>query len=274
MIFEKPPSLSRYLTTMLASGRVVFTASEAASVMGVSHGAFLDAAERLQRKHLLLSPRRGFYVIVPPQYAAWKAPPPDWYIDALMRYEGESYYVGLLQAAQLHGAAHQAVMEFQVVSSKRIASFRAGRNRIVFYYRNDISRVRSGIMPWKTDTGSMQVSSPALTAFDLVRYPQASAGLDHVVTVLSEMANCIDPSQLCALSQALEKPVVQRLGFLLESLGHDQLSESMHRALQKSSGLRWIELDPRQVTDSDFVRESLERNKRWRVIVRRYPERD
>ena len=43
-------------------------------------------------------------------------PPPSWHIDALMTREQQSYYVGLLKAAELHGAGHQAVMEFQVVS--------------------------------------------------------------------------------------------------------------------------------------------------------------
>nr|WP_245488732.1 type IV toxin-antitoxin system AbiEi family antitoxin [Rhizobium ruizarguesonis] len=37
-----------------------------------------------------------------------------------MRHEGNSYYVGLLKAAELHGATHQAVMEFQVVAAKRL----------------------------------------------------------------------------------------------------------------------------------------------------------
>ena len=52
-----------------------------------------------------------------------------------MRYEGQAYYVGLLKAAELHGATHQPVMEFQVVSAKRFPKIRAGRNLIVSYFR-------------------------------------------------------------------------------------------------------------------------------------------
>lgn len=70
-----------------------------------------------------------------PQFASWGAPPPSWYIDALMRHEHQPYYVGLLKAAELHGATHQAVMEFQVGAGKRLPKIRAGRSRIVFYYR-------------------------------------------------------------------------------------------------------------------------------------------
>ena len=104
-------------------------------MLGIGHGAFLDAAERLQRRGALVTPRRGFYVVVSPQFASWGAPPPAWYIDALMRYEDQAYYVGLLTAAALHGATHQAVMEFQVVTAKRLPRMRVGRSLIVFYFR-------------------------------------------------------------------------------------------------------------------------------------------
>ena len=102
--------------------------------------------------------RQGFYVVVPPQYASWGAPPPAWYIDALMRREGQAYYVGLLKAAELHGATHQAVMEFQVVTAKRLPRIRAGRSLIVFHFRKDMKAVTAGIEDRKTDTGTMKVS--------------------------------------------------------------------------------------------------------------------
>ena len=68
-------------TGSVAAGRSVFTAVEAENELGVGHRSFLDAAERLQRSRKLLTPRQGFYVVVPPQYAGWGAPPPTWFID-------------------------------------------------------------------------------------------------------------------------------------------------------------------------------------------------
>jgi hypothetical protein len=62
-----------------------------------------------------------------------------------MRQEGHPYYVGLLKAAELHGATHQAVMEFQVVTDKRLPKIRAGRSAIGFYYRKDMGAVSAGI---------------------------------------------------------------------------------------------------------------------------------
>ena len=274
MLHDRRSALSSYVSSLLGSGRTVFTAEEAVQALGVGRGAFLDAAERLQRRKALLSPRQGFYVVVPPQYASWGAPPPAWYIDALMRREGQAYYVGLLKAAELHGATHQAVMEFQVVSNKRLPRVRAGRTLIVFYYRKDMEAVTAGIEDRKTDTGTMKISSAALTALDLLRYPQASGGIDNVATVLSDLGPSIDPEQLAAFSRLVERPVVQRLGYLLEHLGHDALTGPMLEALRARGSPPWTELDRQEARDPDFAPEPRERDPRWRVIVRRAPERD
>ena len=55
------------------------------------------------------------------------------------------------------------------------------------------------------DAGTMNISSPALTALDLLRYPQASGGIHHVATVLSDLAEKIDPEQLAAISALVER---------------------------------------------------------------------
>ena len=274
MIHDRRSALSSYVSGLLSAGRTVFTAEEAEQALGVGRGAFLDAAERLQRREALLNPRQGFYVVVPPQYASWGGPPPAWYIDALMHHEGEAYYVGLLKAAELHGATHQAVMEFQVISAKRLPKIHAGRNLIVFYFRKNVEAVTPGTEDRKTNTGTMKISSAALTALDLLRYPQASGGIDNVATVLSDLGQKIDPEQLATLSALVKRPVVQRLGYLLEHLGHDALTESMLESLQAGGSLPWTELDRQEVRNPDFESEPKKRDPRWRIIVRRVPEPD
>lgn len=274
MVHDQRSALSTYLASLLSAGRVVFSIDEAEQALGVSRGAFLDAAERLQRRKHLLNVRQGFYVIVPPQFASWGAPPPSWYIDALMRHENQPYYVGLLKAAEMHGATHQAVMEFQVVATKRIPKILAGRNLIAFYYRNDMGAVASGLEERKTDTGMMKVSSSSLTALDLLRYPQASGGIDNVATVLSDLGRTIEPTKLAELSVATERPVVQRLGYLLDRLGHGDRTEEMRKTLNERGVPPWIELDRKEARDPDFAPEPIERNSKWHVIVRREPEVD
>ena len=274
MFHDRRSALSGYVSGLLSTGQTAFTADEAEQALGVGHGAFLDAAERLQRRKALLNPRQGFYVVVPPQCASWGAPPTAWYIDALMRREGQAYYVGLLKAAELHGATHQAVMEFQVVAAKRLPRIRAGRSLIVFHFRKDMEAVSGGIEERKTDTGTMKMSSAALTALDLLRYPQASGGIDNVATVLSDLRQRIDPEQLAALSAVVERPVVQRLGHLLDNFDHDVLTEPMLEALRARGSLPWIELDRKGAQDADFAPEPRQRDLRWRVIVRHVPRVD
>lgn len=274
MVHDQRSALSTFISGLLSGGRVVFTGSEATQSLNVGRGAFLDAAERLQKRKSLLNPRQDFYVVVPPQFASWGAPPPPWYIDALMRHIGEAYYVGLLKAAELHGATHQAVMEFQVITGRRLPRIHAGRNLIAFYYRKDMECVATGIEDRKTDTGTMRVSGAALTALDLLRYPQAAGGLDNVATVLTDLAEKIDGSQLAALSAATERPVIQRLGHLLDRLGHSARAEAMHAAVAARGPFRWTELDQAAARDPDFALPVQEKDERWRILVRRAPEID
>ncbi len=97
-----------------------------------------------------------------------------------MRHEKQPYYVALLKAAELQGASHQAVMEFQVITNRQLQALKAGRSKISFHFRKDMSAIASGIEERKTDTGKMKISSVELTLFDLLRYPEASAGLDNI----------------------------------------------------------------------------------------------
>ena len=212
--------LSTYLSELLARGEVIFSSQEAEQSLGIGHGAFLDAAERLQKQKKLVRLRRGNYVVVPPQFGSWGAPPPSWYIDALMRHEASPYYIGLLKAAEIHGATHQAVLEFQVITEKRMPNIQVGRSMLSFYYRKQIASVSQAIADHKTETGSMKVSSVELTALDLLRYPQASAGLDNIVTILADLGEKINSEKLASVSVSFPKSVVQRLGHLLDQLGY------------------------------------------------------
>lgn len=272
MILDRPSSLAAYAEELASTGHLCFTRENAMAALGISHGAFLDAAARLAKRGHIFAPRRGFYVIIPTRFLKWGAPPPNWYVDAMMEEAGRPYYVGLLKAAELHGAAHQAVMEFQIVTDRQWKPIRAGRSKIMFYFRKNISAIEVGIARRKTDTGSMRLSSPALTALDLLRYPRASGGLDHAASVLNELASEVDPEQLRALAPAFERSVVQRLGYVFEQLGSNRPAASLHHHLE-SSNVPWVELDPGQASRATEEDEP-QRDRRWHVIVRRPIEID
>ena len=267
--------LSSYMTELLSEGRTVFSREEAQGALGIGKGAFLDAAERQQRRNRLVRLRRGFYTIVPPKYLTFGAPPPTWYIDSLMRHEGHPYYVGMLNAAAFHGASHQAVMEFQVVTDKRLPEIKAGRTRIRFYYRKDMDKVSACIEKRMTDAGFVNISSVELTVLDLLHYRRGSGGFDNIATVLSELGEKIDSDKLVALSSAFERSVVQRLGYLLDRLGFNNTAGPLNASVSGNSTLPWVELEHwRGRLDPDLISEPVERNRRWNIIVREPPDPD
>src|SRR5690554_4607986 len=62
-----------------------------------------NALYRLTIKMRIVSVYKGFYVIIPPQYAAKGVVVPTYYIEHLMQYLKKPYYISLLNAAELHG---------------------------------------------------------------------------------------------------------------------------------------------------------------------------
>jgi predicted transcriptional regulator of viral defense system len=225
----------------------------------LSPTAFKQAARRLVLQRRLASPRRGFFVIVPLEYRSMGAPAPSWYIDALMGFHGRPYYVGILSAAALHGAAHQQPQEFQVVTDMALRPAVAGRTRLRFMYKKRLAQIPT--VNLKTETGSMVVSTPEATAVDLVRYPHAAGGIGNVVTVLSELAERLDPERLVqAVAAESDLAAAQRLGFLLDHAG----------GADKTGPLaEWIgQRQPRAVPlRPDADAEGRPRDNRWRVFV-------
>ena len=90
------------------------------------------------------------------------------FIDGLMNYLKEPYYVGLLSAAEIHGAAHQRPQIFQVMAARRRRTIKCGEVRIEFCVRRNLDKIPCA--KHKVTTGYLRVSSPEATAFDLIGY--------------------------------------------------------------------------------------------------------
>ena len=190
-----PITASRYIEELLGQGRYTFTREEVARRLGTSAAAISMSLHRLMKAKRIVLPRSGFYLIVDPQHRAAGTLPPEWFIDSLMKDMARPYYVGLLSAAQLYGAAHQRPQEFQVVVPIRAARpVQTGNVLIRFHGKGPFDRSRT--QETKTPTGILQASTPETTAWDLVRYFKAAGGLDNVATVLSELAERLDGTKL------------------------------------------------------------------------------
>ncbi len=214
---EARPNARQFLENLAAAGRYLFGSAEARSALGLSAVATTMAVNRLAKQGAIASPARGFYVIVPPEYRALGCLPAEQFIPALMKSLGLRYYAGLLTAAQYHGAAHQRPQEFQVFLDQRRRRVACGQVRVAFMVRKRLREVP--VQQFNTPRGSLQVSTPEATAFDLVGYQHHAGGLDQVATVLSELAERIDPKKLLAAAETAPLPWAQRLGYLLVRAG-------------------------------------------------------
>ena len=210
-----------YIARLAASGRYHFSSREAQDALGVSADAAKLALNRLAKQGLVASPARGFYIIVPPEYSSLGSLPADQFIPALMTKLDQPYYLGLLSAAQYHGAAHHRPQETQVMVGKSRRPITSGKVRVAFIVRKDMARIP--VQPFNTPRGTVLVSTPEATAVDLVGYPHHVGGLDQVATVLEDLAEKLDPGKLAAAAALAPMPWAQRLGYLLERVdAHEQ----------------------------------------------------
>ena len=175
------------------------------------------ALARLARQHQVLSVHHGYYLIIPPQYRAKGIVPAALFLDGLMRHLGRPYYVGLLNAAALHGASHQQPQETFVVTTFPVMRPTAKRGLRIQYLSKETLPPDALLESRKVETGYLRVSSPALTAADLVQYQHRIGGLDRAATVLAELGEILPLDSFTPqLLQAVPTAVWQRLGYLLE----------------------------------------------------------
>jgi len=209
---------------LISQGRYVVTTDDIEGAIGRSPNSSGRLAG-LRRQHRLVSAAKGLYLVIPAEYRNWGSLPADWFIDALMRHLDRKYYVGLLSAAAIHGASHQAPQVFQVMVDERVRARSLGRVKLRFYRSGVLKDTieRQGVERRPTHTGEYNLSSPELTAIDLVEYQRDAGGLNNIATVLSELEG-LHGDVLSRLAEGRPQSVIRRLGWLLDRYGHaDQL---------------------------------------------------
>ena len=255
---SSPVTANRFIEELLGQGRYTFARKEAARRLGTATAATYMSLHRLVKAGRLAMPRSGFYVIVDPQHRAAGILPPEWFIHDLMKDMAQPYYVGILSAAQLHGAAHHRPQEFQVVISKRaVRPVRVGNIRISFHNKGPFER--SQTQEVKTPTGILKASAPETTAWDLVRYFKAAGGLENVITVLAELAEKLNGIKLKDTVKRHDEIIVaQRLGYLLDKLGRQDLSKGF---------IRWIEKAPLRPLDPSLPIAGASESRKWHLLI-------
>jgi predicted transcriptional regulator of viral defense system len=146
---------------LISHGEHCCTVESAMARLGRSESATRSVIQRLLNQRRLFSPARGFYVVVPADYRAWHVVPATYFVNSLMNHLGRRYYVALLSAAAVHGAAHQRPQVFQVMVDRPTPNRAFERVRFVFCEK--AMAPSTATVQKTTPTGRMLVSSPELT---------------------------------------------------------------------------------------------------------------
>jgi predicted transcriptional regulator of viral defense system len=249
----------------LAAGRYAFTLAEAREILALEDGATLSALSRMRRRREVFSPAQGLYVAVPAEYRSWGVVPGEWFADAMMSHLGRPYYVALLTAAAMHGAAHQAPQLFQIMTDRSdlVRDRDLGRVRVRFYSSKHVAEdptARIAVPP-----GYVTVSSRETTVVDLVTKPRQSGGFSNVATILRELGE-LNGSELARIASRRGRTVARRVGWLVERFAPVDDLEALRQAARLDLG------DPALLDPSKAKRGQTDRT--WHVRLNTTVEPD
>lgn len=190
---------------------------------------------RLIEKKEIVNLRKGFYLIIPPRYSKQGQVPIQLYIEKLFKYLNRNYYLGFYSAAKFHGASHQQTQRDYLMTEKtKLNDIKKNTFDIRFFTTSKWSN--KNIIEKKSDAGIFKISSPALTAVDLIHHQTKLGGLNRMLAIIEELAEEINQNDIAELlTWYPHKSTLQRFGFLLEEVGADEnLSNQIKIHLKKS----------------------------------------
>ena len=257
------PNIREWVDNLPKMGKITFSIEEVERQFPHLTGHnILNTVHRLVLKKKLQSVWRGFWVVVPVEYGLKGVVDPIEYIAQLMDYLGHTYYVGLLSAAALHGAAHQQPMELMlVVSSNHLREKVKNDVKISFAAKKEIPQ--RYIQQVAVKSGYIPVSTPELTAIDLLLYLKKSGDMNRVVTVLNELADVIDFENISLdFFHNINTADIQRLGYLFDALGFSEIANSLYRKTSEAN-LKFRKYPlcmKKQISDFPV-------DKKWKIII-------
>lgn len=263
-------SLSTYLQKLVSEGRHYFTSDEIEQNLGMNKNTVSASLSRFAKKKRVKMIRKGFGIIL--EFGG-REPDPSYFLNAMMNHLGVSYYVALLSAAAHWGAGHQACMRYQVIVNKSVFKLNFEKMTIELIAKLG-TFPKDGINKVASAGGYVQMSSPELTAIDLLRFPRKGGHLSNIATVLSELVERIDAKAFNLALRDINSPTVtlQRLGFLLdEILGLKKMAKIVADVLKErrvtSSYLSSANKNIKSMSDCEF-------NEKWKLYINSKVEPD
>ena len=230
------PSAAEYIVRSLQYEEYAFTWEELKNFSSKTDTALRNELARLTQKKEILNLRQGFYLILPPRYRSYGKLPLELYVEKLFKYLNKPYYIAFYSAAAFHGASHQQVQkDYLITQVPNIRNIKKGVIHVgVFATSNWPAK---NILREKSDAGYFNISSPALTAMDLIHYQSKLGGMNRMLAIIEELTETISSKDIQdLLTWYPHTSTIQRLGFLLDELQADQpIIETIRRYLGKQT---------------------------------------
>ena len=131
-IIKKNEYIDDWPLSIPSKGRFSFTFDELKNAFDSSEQAIRKKKSRLKADSKIVTIRKNFYIVLPPEYAENGTFPVYLYIDELMRYLKKDYYIGLYSTVALYAAKYQH-MEYQIIVQQPIRDFVVGNTKIGFF---------------------------------------------------------------------------------------------------------------------------------------------
>jgi len=201
----------------LSHGMSSLTTHEVAALLGTTANQVPQRLASAKKRGEWMTPARGLWIPVPPEYRTWGGSPAIEFIDAMMAHLSTQYYVGWLTAAAIHGSAHHAPQVSQVAVSRMIRARTIGRVRLEFFIRTNLTKLPNILHP--TRSGSCRVSSVEVTSLDLCANVKDCGGIGNIATVLADLvdATVVSAQGILEVAGFYSPATVRRLGWLLEN---------------------------------------------------------
>jgi predicted transcriptional regulator of viral defense system len=176
---------------------------------------------RLVEKKEIVNLRKGFYLIIPPRYSKQGYLPIQLYIDKLCKSLNRNYYLGFYTAAKFHGASHQQThREYVMIEKPKMSDIK--KNDLDIRFITSSKWPPRNIIEKKSDAGIFKISSPSLTAADLIHHQTKLGGLNRMLAIIDELSEEITDTDLKdLLTWYPHRSTLQRLGYILEELQGD-----------------------------------------------------
>lgn len=212
-----------FIEAQQAAGRVAFSMTDLIQKTGLSITAAKGQLRRLGTSVARVSPSQQFFLIVSPEHRARGGPPVEWWLDDYFRWLGQPYYLALLSAASAHGSNPQALQVTQVMTGSPRRALKIGELRVSFFVKRRIARTPTQALA--NAYAPVRVSTPAATAFDLIRYADRIGGIGRVVETLRPLLSRIGQTELRTVLEAEdETATAQRLGYVIEKTSQARLA--------------------------------------------------